>query len=87
MSRRDLSKVRSVSYSRRRMSQGRGRREGRKRGALARLARDQRGQGMTEYLIVFVSLLVPLFLMTEFMSRMVRLYLLGIYTYMSWPFP
>ncbi|MGH7821624.1 MAG: hypothetical protein ACREQ9_17810 [Candidatus Binatia bacterium] len=48
---------------------------------------SESGQGMTEYIIVFVSLLVPLFALLEISRNAITRYMTGVYSYLSFPFP
>lgn len=76
-----------MSYGTRRVSGGSQSRRARRRGPKLSGPEGESGQGMTEYVIVFISLLVPLFALLEVMRNAVSKYMLGIYSYMSYPFP
>jgi hypothetical protein len=82
-----LARGRPLSYGARRVSGGSESRRTRCRGPRLTGPDGESGQGMTEYIIVFISLLVPLFALLGVMRNAVSKYMLGIYSYMSYPFP
>ena len=73
-----LANVRGVAYFPRRMNF---------RKALARRLRDERGQGMTEYVVVATLTMIPLVIFFIPMLRAIRIYLQPIYFFIGLPIP